>query len=255
MIEILGLVVGEVAYRAENADAISRRTVFGIASHRFDDIQGKIGDNSHVDTVANVDGSNIIKDSDTIVAIQIPANFCYAELASAYPEDGGQYVYFREAGSRPLAFLCGWISFWGTDPPSISIMALAIVNYLAYFLPMGALTLKLVATAFVLFFMFMHMCSVEGGGKFQTVITALKIIPFALIIGIGAFFVNGEIFMSTTRLSGGLIMPCIAILMPWTLIWGELTYAPIPSLICAALVIGTGLPVYCFWEKKNKQAA
>lgn len=54
--------------------------------------------------------------------LQVPANFCYAELASAFPEDGGQYVYFKEAGSRPLAFLCGWISFWATDPPSISIM-------------------------------------------------------------------------------------------------------------------------------------
>ena len=50
-------------------------------------------------------------------------------------------------------------------------------------------------------------------------------------------------------------MPCIAIFMTCTLIWGELTYAPIPSLICAALAIGTGLPVYYFWEKKNKQQA
>ena len=33
--------------------------------------------------------------------LQIPSNFCYAELASAFPEDGGQYVYFREDGSRP----------------------------------------------------------------------------------------------------------------------------------------------------------
>lgn len=32
--------------------------------------------------------------------LQVPANFCYAELASAFPEDGGQYVYFKEAGSR-----------------------------------------------------------------------------------------------------------------------------------------------------------
>lgn len=133
--------------------------------------------------------------------LQIPANFCYAELASAYPEDGGQYVYFREAGSRPLAFLCGWISFWATDPPSISIMALAIVNYLAYFLPLHGIVLKLVAVAFVLFFMFMHLRSVEGGGAFQTIITALKILPFALIIGIGLFFINGDLFMSTTRLS------------------------------------------------------
>lgn len=71
--------------------------------------------------------------------LQIPANFCYAELASAYPEDGGQYVYFREAGSRPLAFLCGWISFWATDPPSISIMALAIANYMAFFIPVDGI--------------------------------------------------------------------------------------------------------------------
>lgn len=57
------------------------------------------------------------------------------------------------------------------------------------------------------------------------------------------------------RLPGGLIMPCIAIFMTCTLIWGELTYAPIPSLICAALAIGTGLPVYFFWENQNKKAA
>ena len=141
--------------------------------------------------------------------LQIPANFCYAELASAYPEDGGQYVYFREAGSRPLAFLCGWISFWATDPPSISIMALAIVNYLAFFLPLHGLVLKLVAVAFVLFFMCMHLRSVEGGGAFQTIITALKILPFALIIGIGLFFINGDLFLSSARLStatsGGLM--------------------------------------------------
>ena len=154
--------------------------------------------------VANAAGSSLFLVLAFVIGglLQIPANFCYAELASAFPEDGGQYVYFREAGSRPLAFLCGWISFWGTDPPSISIMALAIVNYLAYFLPMSDLVLKLVATAFVIFFMVMHMRSVEGGGKFQTIITALKILPFALIIGIGIFFIKGDNFMSATRLSG-----------------------------------------------------
>lgn len=134
--------------------------------------------------------------------LQIPANFCYAELASAYPEDGGQYVYFREAGSRPLAFLCGWISFWATDPPSISIMALAIVNYLAVFIPMHGIVLRLIATLFVLFFMGMHLRSVEGGGKFQTFITALKILPFALIIGIGVFNLRGDLLMSSERLAG-----------------------------------------------------
>ena len=80
---------------------------------------------SSLSEVANAAGSSLFLVLAYIIGglLQIPSNFVYSELASAYPEDGGQYVYFREAGSRPLAFLCGWISFWATDPPSISIMA------------------------------------------------------------------------------------------------------------------------------------
>ncbi len=125
--------------------------------------------------------------------INIPANLVYAELATAYPEDGGQYIYFKEAGSRPLAFFCGWISFWATDPPSISIMALAIANYLAFFTGFTGITVKLAATALVLIFMMVHIRSVEGGAKFQTFITAFKILPFALLIGIGLFYMKGSL--------------------------------------------------------------
>ena len=159
---------------------------------------------SSLSEVANASGSMLFLFLAFIIGglLQIPANFCYSELASAYPEDGGQYVYFREAGSRLLAFLCGWISILATDPPSISIMALAIVNHLAFFVPMSNITLKLLAVAFVLIFMFLHLRSVEGGGAFQTVITAFKIIPFALIIGIGLFNLNSELLLSTKTLAG-----------------------------------------------------
>ena len=158
---------------------------------------------SSLSEVANAAGSSLFLFLAFIIGglLQIPANFCYAELASAFPEDGGQYVYFREAGSRPLAFLCGWISFWATDPPSISIMALAIVNHLAYFLPIHGFVLRLIAVVFVLIFMFVHLRSVENGGAFQTFITALKILPFALIIGIGLFNLNGSLLLSGERLS------------------------------------------------------
>lgn len=159
---------------------------------------------SSLSEVASAAGSSLFLVLAFIIGglLQIPANFCYAELASAYPEDGGQYVYFKEAGSRPMAFLCGWISFWATDPPSISIMALAIVNYMAVFLPIHGIALRFVATGFVLFFMYMHLRSVESGGLFQTIITALKILPFALIIGIGLFNMQGGLLLSSKPLVG-----------------------------------------------------
>lgn len=128
--------------------------------------------------------------------ILIPQNFVYAELATAYPEDGGHYVFIKHAGSRSLAFLCGWACFWANDPPSISIAALAAAQYIAFLFPMGGLAIKFVATALVLIFMAIHLRSVEGGGKFQTIITFAKIALFAIIIGIGLFYIRGDYMMA-----------------------------------------------------------
>ncbi|SPX09213.1 fructoselysine transporter [Escherichia coli] len=63
----------------------------------------------------------------------------YAELSTAYPENGADYVYLKNAGSRPLAFLSGWASFWANDAPSLSIMALAIVSNLGFLTPIDPL--------------------------------------------------------------------------------------------------------------------
>lgn len=119
--------------------------------------------------------------------LQVPASFVYSELSSAYPEDGGYYVYLREAGSKPLAFLCGWVCFWATDPPSVSIMALGLVNYLAVLLPFDDFVLRSIAVGVILVFMCLHIRTVKGGGIVQTIITILKILPFIFIIGFGSF--------------------------------------------------------------------
>lgn len=130
--------------------------------------------------------------------LQIPSNFVYAELASAYPEDGGYYIYIRETGSKRLAFLTGWACFWAIDPPSISIMALGLVGYLAVLLPFSDWALRIIAAGVIILFMFIHLRTVKGGGIVQTVLTVLKVLPFIVIVGIGIFFLNGEFLSSTT---------------------------------------------------------
>ncbi|HPH94683.1 MAG TPA: amino acid permease [Anaerolineaceae bacterium] len=124
--------------------------------------------------------------------IIIPQMFVYAELSTAYPVDGADYIYLKNAGSRPLAFLSGWATFWANDPVSISIMALAIANYLRYLVPISDLAGRIIATAAVLLFMYLHLRSVKTGGNFQTLITAAKILPFVLVIGVGIFFIKGD---------------------------------------------------------------
>ncbi|HAI50892.1 MAG TPA: fructoselysine transporter, partial [Enterobacteriaceae bacterium] len=46
----------------------------------------------------------------------------------------------------------------------------------------------------ILAFMMLHLRSVEGGATFQTLITIAKIIPFAIVIGIGVFWLKGDNF-------------------------------------------------------------
>ena len=85
---------------------------------------------------------------------------------------------------------------------------------------------------------------------------------FTLVALVKNFLTFGTIFVlrkkahykPTYRIPGGLIMPCIAMFMTATLIWGQFIYAPIAGLVCALLALGTGLPAFYFWDRKNKKA-
>ncbi|WP_311080820.1 amino acid permease [Paenibacillus polymyxa] len=130
--------------------------------------------------------------------IAIPQVMVLAELATAYPQNGSGYVYLNKAGWRPMAFLYGWATFWALDPPSISIMALAIVAYLASFFPFFAgIAGKLLGVAIILIITSIHYRSVKAGGSFQVIITAVKIIPFLIVIVLGLMYMNFDNFAYT----------------------------------------------------------
>ncbi|QBD76991.1 amino acid permease [Ktedonosporobacter rubrisoli] len=143
--------------------------------------------------VASAAGTPLLSLASWIIGglIIIPQMLVLAELSTAYPENGSGYVYLDKAGFRPLAFLYGWASFFALDPPSISIMALAIVSYVAPFLPFfNGIAGKVLATAIVVVLTVLHYRSVREGGFFQVLITIAKIVPFALVITIGLIFMK-----------------------------------------------------------------
>ncbi|MEW5596773.1 amino acid permease [Peribacillus frigoritolerans] len=130
--------------------------------------------------------------------IAIPQVMVLAELSTAYPQNGSGYVYLNKAGWRPLAFSYGWATFWALDPPSISIMALAIVSYLATFFPFfSGVAGKLLGIAIILLITSIHYRSVKEGGLFQVIITAIKIIPFLIVIVLGIMYMNPDNFAYT----------------------------------------------------------
>lgn len=153
---------------------------------------------SSVAEVAGASGSAVMMIISFIVGgiIMIPQNMLYAELASAYPEDGGQYTWLKEAGWRPIAFLNGWLAFWATDPSTCSVMSLAIANYLAFFIPgLKGVLIPITAIVIILIFTTLHYRSVEAGAKFQQFITSLKLLPFFILVGVGLFYLKGDLIL------------------------------------------------------------
>src|ERR1700731_4161990 len=61
-----------------------------------------------------------------------------AELGTALPSTGGQYVFLREAYGPLVGFLCGWSFFAVARTAQVSWLAVAFSLYLSYFVPLGA---------------------------------------------------------------------------------------------------------------------
>ena len=54
---------------------------------------------------------------------------CYAELATAYPKEGGDYVFLTEAFGRKMGFLFAWAQFWIVRPGSVGTLAFVFADY------------------------------------------------------------------------------------------------------------------------------
>lgn len=126
--------------------------------------------------------------------IMIPQNLIYCEYSTAYTEDGGQVVYFREAGWHFLSMFFAWSCFWTTDPVGIATMTLTVANYMAYFTGWDSFTVHIVGCILIVFFTWLHMCHKKAGAKWQDFITAAKFAPFLLLVIVGLFFINGGNF-------------------------------------------------------------
>ena len=144
--------------------------------------------------------------------IMIPQNLIYAEFSTAYSEDGGQFVYFREAGWPFMSMFFMWSCWWATDPVGIATMTLTVANYLAYFTGWTDLTVHIVGCILIIFFTWLHMCHKHAGAKWQSFITAVKVVPFLLLVVVGLFFISGDNFADTTTSAATVASPVAALI-------------------------------------------
>ena len=150
-----------------------------------------------------------------------------AELASAYSETGGLYVYLREAYGPLAGFLFGWALFLVIDSGSIAALSMAFASkYLPYFFPIGPAAQKAVAILFILSLMTVNILGVKRGAFLQNFLTTIK---FAALLGVSVavfMFAKGD--------------------------WGNITAAAAPAQATGNIVGAFGLAlVAALWAYKG----
>ena len=99
---------------------------------------------------------------------------CYAELASAWPREGGDYVYLTRAYGRGTGFLFGWAQLLIVRPADIALLAFVFARYaLSLSDPFGGDKRPYAAGA-VIVLTLLNILGVRAGARTQNVLTVVK---------------------------------------------------------------------------------
>jgi APA family basic amino acid/polyamine antiporter len=114
----------------------------------------------------------------------------FAELAGRYPSAGGIYVFLREGlGPRTgpmLAFVYGWQQLLAVVPCSMAIIALVLMDHLAYFTgELSPVARSAGAIGAIVLFTAANLLGLRTGGRIQVSMASLKIAALLLLIAVG----------------------------------------------------------------------
>lgn len=131
--------------------------------------------------------------------------FICAELASAFPQTGGMYVFLREAYSPLAGFLWGWSMFWSVHSGIIAAIAVVFARYAVVLLPDGAqgdLSIRLAAVTVILALSAVNYVGVRAGGRLQTGLTVVKVAAILILVVAGLFVDSHSVDAVETTTTG-----------------------------------------------------
>ena len=104
-----------------------------------------------------------------------------AELAAAFPEPGGVFVYLREVYGPAVAFLFGWMYLF-VGPTGVAAVAVVFGEYLGRLLGISGVGVRLVAASAIILVAAASYRSVRGASVMQGAATLGKVAALAAIV-------------------------------------------------------------------------
>jgi amino acid transporter len=121
--------------------------------------------------------------------ITLAGALCYVELSTAFPRQGGDYVFLSRAFGRPVGFLFAWAEFWIVRPGSVGMMSFVFGRF-AHELVRGTplstgsedWDFVLYAAGTIIVITGLNLLGVRTGKSAQNVLTVLKVLGLGGII-------------------------------------------------------------------------
>jgi amino acid transporter len=113
---------------------------------------------------------------------------CYAELAAAYPNAGGEYHFLSRAFGRRAGFLCAWSRMTVIQTGSIALLSFLVGDYVATLLGDGTprpWATAVIAAIVVVLLTGLNVAGLRQGTRMQYALTTLEILALLAIITAG----------------------------------------------------------------------
>lgn len=179
-------------------------------------------------------------------AISLAGAMCYAELATSYPDAGGDYQYLRRAFGEKTGFLFAWARLTIIPTGSIALLGYVFGDYASQILNLGTYSAAIYAALTVAVLTLLNLAGLRAGKWTQNCLTVLEVGGVLFIIAAG-LLLGGE------PTGGAVAPPGMPTATNWGLVlifvmltyggWNEAAYV-------SAEVVGPGrnLPRALFWS-------
>jgi basic amino acid/polyamine antiporter, APA family len=118
-------------------------------------------------------------------ALSLCGALCYAELATSFPRDGGDYEYLSRAYGRWMGLLFAWAQLTVVLSASIGTMAYAFADYGVRLWPAWAGATAWLAGAAVVALSLLNSFGVVAGKVVQNILSVVKILGLAAVVAAG----------------------------------------------------------------------
>jgi amino acid transporter len=124
--------------------------------------------------------------------ISLAGALCYAELATTYPDVGGDYHFLTRAYGPDTGFLYAWSRLTVIQTGSLAVQAFVVGDYAASLLNLGPLSPGLFAAAAVLLLTLLNVAGLRQGKLAQHLLTSCEVLALLAITAAGfSLWYNG----------------------------------------------------------------